>query len=999
MPGEPWPRGPIPIDRALPLLAGLLDALSVLHGHGWLHLDLTPANVLVDGDRVTIIDLGHAMRPGEARSLDRIHGTKGHIAPEIFRRIDGVEPEGDNVSFAADLYAVGLLAVRLVSGEAPPGDADPTSHWWHSGVESALESTQGLDVSAWTWWLDAMTASLPIHRYVDVRQSRRALKSLSRSSIRRSPRFDPTRGLLKCDALGRLSAEARRSVRRGGRRAIRLNGPPGSRRSWLLRRLASMLRLSSQPKCALAWSRGAKGPLVGVALDHHEPIVVFGDEMSEACWDPLRELADREGATTIVYAGDPPPKSWAERGWDEADLPVTPIPMRRMARLARVVGAEIDEGLLITGHPGLIDPDKRRELLPPLADWLESQVGDVGALRAYAAKTILSPRDGTDPPEPIPGGWNRLVRGAPDLAVFLASRLSMPDLSAIEGAGRWESKESLDRGRGRDLSAIAAHARLGDAETARRRFRRAAAWRRKGASRSEELNCLALGLREDLLPPFWHIRKAQLRQKLGHERRPSVDAAETTLDLLPPWSRAAWMLHHRIAYALAATGRSEEAGRRFRLLARVAAAQGLEGRCMRALVASWPWHLDSEAADFDLCRADLRRWKESRGIGDGIEQHPMIRMGELWLRVMECSAAERAGGPDDARSRGTLRREILDFHIDRRKRRCQLADSSILLLAKRLRLSGERASYAALSHYTERFLAAQQPALQLDGIVRAAFWSPGTDSSSSGEILDKGEKALRAARASESDTRRAQLHTALGTLAVKNGRCRYALKCFALASAAADLGLRGQVFHNQTIAAVLAGDELVAKESLLRYRRWSENPLVVSDERDSRMLELLVETLSGPPYREDEIETLVALLPKTVDGDHWQLWRLRIESRLDAGGRALASALDISAPVQPESAALEELIACLAFIRGQARIDCIERQSPFFKNLIAWSATSRLAAACSSAALGEFCLQQGNAVMAKRRFDRAAELFGLLGWKLEVARCEERARLVVASGG
>ena len=994
--GEPWPGGPVPIERTVRVLSGLLDALSVLHGHGWLHLDLTPSNVIVAGDRVTIIDLGHAMRPAEARSLDGIHGTKGHIAPEIFRRIDGAAPEGERVSFAADLYAVGLLAIGLISGEAPPGDADPASHWWHRGVESALEAEQDVDVSAWIWWLDVMTASLPIHRYADVRQSRRALGGLSLDSIRPPPRFDPSRGLLKCDALGRLSAELRRSVRRGKRRIIRIDGPPGSGRSWLLQRLASTLRLSSEPRCALAWSRGAKGPPVGVKLDDAEPIVLFCDDMSEASWDPLRILDERKGATTIVCAGAPPPARWADKSWDEIDLPVTPIPVRRMARLARVVGAEIDEGLLIAGHPALIDPDERLAFSARLADWLESQVGEIGALRTDAAKTILAPRAKTGPPEPTPGGWERLLRGAPEIACQLASRLSRRELSAMERAGRWESKESLDRGRGRDLPAIAAHAHLGDARIARRRFRRAAAWRRSAASDSEELYCLQFGLDEGLLPPFWHIRRAQLRLELGHEIRPSLEESTRALDLLPPWSRAAWMLHNQTTYALATAGRTEEAGQRFRLLARVADAQGLQARGMRALVASWPWNLDSTAAGLDGCRADLRRWKRSTGNEGGAEQEPMIRMGELWLRVVESSAAKRQRTPENEQTSSALRREILDFHICCRKMRRAIAISSVELLSNSLWRSGEPATRAALSQYIERLLAALRPARQLGGIARMAFSSPGTDSKSTSDTLDRAEKALRETRASESDARRAQLQAALGTLAVTNGRCRYALNYFALASTGADPGLRGQVFHNQTITAVLAGNELVAKESLLRLKRWSESPHVVEDERDSRMLRLLVATLAGPPYREDEIEALVSLLPAMVDGDHWQLWRLRIESRLDAGGRTLENALEIPAPATPNSAKLEELIACLAFIRGQARLGCVERRSPFFKNLVAWSATSSLASACNSAATGEFCLQQGNAVMAKRRFDRAAELFGLLGWKLEVARCQERARWVAA---
>ena len=102
VPGSTLVGGPAPLREALGDVAGVARALAALHEAGTHHGDVAPANVVVDGSRRTLVDLGQLGRLGV--------GTPGFLAPEVLAGGGGP---------AADRFSLGALLVWRLTGEVP----------------------------------------------------------------------------------------------------------------------------------------------------------------------------------------------------------------------------------------------------------------------------------------------------------------------------------------------------------------------------------------------------------------------------------------------------------------------------------------------------------------------------------------------------------------------------------------------------------------------------------------------------------------------------------------------------------------------------------------------------------------------------------------------------------------------------------------------------------------------------------------------------------------
>ncbi|BDM73493.1 hypothetical protein HEK616_69800 [Streptomyces nigrescens] len=114
--------GPLPARFVCTLLDQLLAGLTAVHAEGVVHRDIKPANILLEATgtgrpHLRLSDFGIAMRKGEPRLTEAnyVVGTPGYFAPE---QLLGAEPD-----FPGDLFAVGLVAIYLLTGVKPDPEA------------------------------------------------------------------------------------------------------------------------------------------------------------------------------------------------------------------------------------------------------------------------------------------------------------------------------------------------------------------------------------------------------------------------------------------------------------------------------------------------------------------------------------------------------------------------------------------------------------------------------------------------------------------------------------------------------------------------------------------------------------------------------------------------------------------------------------------------------------------------------------------------------------
>jgi serine/threonine-protein kinase len=109
-------KKPLPLVDALDVLIQSCRGLQAAHAQGIIHRDIKPGNLFVTNESVVkVMDFGIARSiSGEAdlTTTQFFAGTPTYIAPEQI-------VESRTVTFAADLYSLGVVAYRLLTGVTP----------------------------------------------------------------------------------------------------------------------------------------------------------------------------------------------------------------------------------------------------------------------------------------------------------------------------------------------------------------------------------------------------------------------------------------------------------------------------------------------------------------------------------------------------------------------------------------------------------------------------------------------------------------------------------------------------------------------------------------------------------------------------------------------------------------------------------------------------------------------------------------------------------------
>jgi serine/threonine protein kinase len=106
-------EGPLSEQRTARIGLGMLGALAAAHGHGVLHRDVKPSNIMLEGERAVLTDFGIAqLQDGTAlTTTGALVGSPEYIAPERIL--------GQHAGPAADLWGLGVALYTAVAGHSP----------------------------------------------------------------------------------------------------------------------------------------------------------------------------------------------------------------------------------------------------------------------------------------------------------------------------------------------------------------------------------------------------------------------------------------------------------------------------------------------------------------------------------------------------------------------------------------------------------------------------------------------------------------------------------------------------------------------------------------------------------------------------------------------------------------------------------------------------------------------------------------------------------------
>lgn len=162
-------RGRLPMPTAVRLVEDVTEGLLYTHAQKVLHRDVKPANVfLTDDGRAKLGDFGTGTFMAED-GADRV-GTAFYMAPEIF--------EGGSSSVRSDVYAMGVLAYEVLSGERPfVGDTyEQLMHAHLGGLVKDVTTVREEIPPALAAVVRKAMARLPVRRFVDVGEFLDALR-------------------------------------------------------------------------------------------------------------------------------------------------------------------------------------------------------------------------------------------------------------------------------------------------------------------------------------------------------------------------------------------------------------------------------------------------------------------------------------------------------------------------------------------------------------------------------------------------------------------------------------------------------------------------------------------------------------------------------------------------------------------------------------------------------------------------------------------------------
>lgn len=328
-----------PAEAIVKIAFELVETLQYLHGHGVIHGDLKPSNVIVDTNGCAkLLDLGisTSSKGASAPSASTFRGTLGFAAPELLRNESATE--------ATDIYGLGATLYTCLTGRTPFIAPDPAALTYLPLVSlPPPPSTFRPDVPAsLNQLLLALLAREPRRRPQNLERVREALsRTMNRLA---DPIFGmlEEREVLRRAVVGAADGEARVAV---------IYGPPGSGRRTLIGEAVEYARREGLPylkgsdlKQALSKLRSERRPSVMVHRAQHK-----------GAQQLARVILAESLPCLLLLHSDRPVPSLAEHG--AILLTPSPLSLKDVQTLVQVSGVD----------PVSADPWWRESLGLPIA--------------------------------------------------------------------------------------------------------------------------------------------------------------------------------------------------------------------------------------------------------------------------------------------------------------------------------------------------------------------------------------------------------------------------------------------------------------------------------------------------------------------------------------------------------------------------------------------------------------------------------------------------------
>lgn len=112
------------------IIKGICEGVNYLHKMGIIHLDLKPANILMDNNmvpKITDFGLSRCFTEDQTRTIvTKVAGTPGYLAPEY---------TNGRITFKYDMYALGVIIMEILTGAKGYHEAEEVLESWSNKLE------------------------------------------------------------------------------------------------------------------------------------------------------------------------------------------------------------------------------------------------------------------------------------------------------------------------------------------------------------------------------------------------------------------------------------------------------------------------------------------------------------------------------------------------------------------------------------------------------------------------------------------------------------------------------------------------------------------------------------------------------------------------------------------------------------------------------------------------------------------------------------------------